>query len=667
MSSIVQEALRWASMGVPVFPCSTNKVPLTPNGHKDATVDPVAITQMFELAGDCYIGAQMGANSKLFACDFDIYKPGAAGKAAEQFMADLLAKGVLPPTQRHRTVNGGLHLIYESDDSWPNCKPSPGVEVKGEGGYIIVPPSKGYIVEDDGGFAKAPKALIDLLMSARTEYTGRTTRQHEEAIISAESFHDAITSIAAKMFRQGRPASEIMAKILAALSASVASNPSHPRHERWNAFMEDKGGELSRILNSGRSKYDTSARMDTARENLSEEVFDRVREASARLGFSSPNLGYNQQEPKALPSPDDYGSSWPFEGDGYFAHQEIDVTNQLYILHPLFAENETIVMAADPKSGKTSLSIKLAFGLATGVSPCKSFTIPQARGVLYFSLEGKRAVQLRIEAEKRYQKEQGVTLPDDIPLFVVERHTNFMDQQDDTVAKIVAAHRYMKEKGVELGLIVIDTLTKAMPGFDQNSVEDTSKLFDMTPKLRDYGVNASIMFVHHTGKDGRTRGSSNIEADVDTVLKVRAQEDGSSLLYVHMARSMDDNLFIKFNLLPYELGVTSQGIKQSAPVLVFDHEVADSSTEAAVRAQTIKPWLELFLGMGVGTHSVKDVGNEAMRLKLVNGRLAGKLLTEALDLVFDRELSVVYRAHTITAVKQKEAYTHVVVREPGRA
>jgi hypothetical protein len=619
---------------------------------------------MFELAGECYIGAQMGVQSRLFACDFDIYKPGVAGKAAEQFMADLVAKGILPATQRHRTVSGGLHLIYESDEAWPNCKPAPGVEIKGEGGYIIVPPSRGYFIEDDGGFAKAPKALIDTLMAARTQYTSRTTMQHEEAIISGDSFHDAITSIAAKMFRQGKTAAEVTDKIMAALQASVAKSSNHPRHERWKAFMEDKHGELSRIINSGRAKYDTNARMDGARENLSEDIFDRVRKASERLGFSSPNLGYKTDEPKEAASPDDYGDSWPFEGDGYFAHQDIDVTNQLYILHPLFVENETVVMAADPKAGKTSLSIKLAFALATGISPYGAFTIPQRRGVLYFSLEGKRAVQLRIEAEKRWQKEQGATLPENIPLFVVERHTNFMSGQDETIAKIVAAHRYMEKQGVSLGLIVIDTLTKAMPGADQNSVEDTSKLFDMTPKLRDFGVNSTVLFIHHTGKDGKTRGSSNIEADVDTVLKLKAQEDGSSLLYVHMARSMDDNLLVKFRLQSYNLGVNSQGIKQAAPVLVFDNQEDTSTTDAAVRANTIKPWLDMIIGLGAGKHSINALGKEAHRLKLVAGRVAGKTLTDALDLIFDREVSVVWRAHTVTVTKENNSYSHVTVVSP---
>jgi len=665
MLNITKEALKWASMGVPVFPCSKSKVPLTPDGHLSATTDPVKVAQMFDLAGDCYIGARMGQQSGLFACDFDIYKPGTAGKSAEQYMAELIAQGVLPPTQRHRTVNGGLHLIYESDTEWPNCKPAPGVEIKGEGGYIIVPPSEGYIVEDDGGFAKAPDALLKVLMDRRREYTSRTTRQHQEAIISAESFHDAITSIAAKMFRQGRSAAEVMFIIMEALKASVASSPNHPRHARWSALMTDKGGELSRIVNSGREKYDTNSRMEAARENLSEGVFDKIKAAAERLGFSSPNLGYNREEPKSLPSPDDYGDQWPFEGDGYFAHENVDVTNQLYIVHPLFAENETVVIAADPKSGKTSLSLKLAFALATGVSPCNLFTIPEARGVLYFSLEGKRAVQLRVEAEKRYQAEQGKALPEKIPLFVVEKHTNFMEQQDELVAKIVAADRHMRKEGTALGMVVIDTLTKAMPGSDQNSVEDTSKLFDLTPKLRDHGVTAAVIYVHHTGKDGKTRGSSNIEADVDTVLKIKAQQDGTSLLYIHMARSMDDNLMVRFKLEPYLLGETVQGIKQSAPVLVFDTVTVSNSTEDAVRVHTIRPWMEMLIAMGTGEHSMAAVCARAKVEKLIPPRKGNSFVAEMLDLVFDRELSVVYRAHVISAKMSATGYVSVKVAEPG--
>lgn len=665
MSSITEAALEWAADGIPVFPCNLKKRPMTQNGFYDASTDPVQVQQMFDLAGECLIGARMGAASGLFACDFDVYKPGAAGRSAQQFMAELLAKGILPDTQQHRTMQGGLHLIYEADEQ-PNCAPVDGVEIKGEGGYIILPPSRGYSIEQDVGFTRAPKALIETLLKARRNHTDKTVAQHEQAIISGASFHDAATSIAAKMFRRGASAAEVYERISNALDGSVAKSPQHPRHDRWKTLREDSSGELSRILNSGREKFDPNAKTDNARDNFTDEDIERMRQRAEMAGFS-PSRGEYYEEPESTPTADDYAGQWPFEGEGYFAGEDLEISDQRFNLYPLYAENESVVIAADPKAGKTAISLKLAVQLAAGRS-LGPFKVTDSRAVLYYALEGTRAIKLRLEAEKRLQKEQGNALPDNLPLFVVERPTNFISKIDENVAKVVASDIYLREtNGVGLGLVVIDTLTKAMPGSDQNSVDDTSALFDFTSRLRAEGVSATVVYVHHTGKDGRTRGSSNIEAEVDVVLKMRKQSDGSTMMYVHMARSIDDNSQYRFELNSYDLGDTAQGIRQSAPVVTLSEgNLADDHTgEDAKRAQIVAQVLNVVIQLGNGEHNMKDVGAALKDAKVVAGRTIRKAVVELLDIVFDRENEVVFKGHVIAAIKDNGGYVGVSVKEPG--
>ena len=669
MSELTAAALEWAADGIPVFPCGPNKRPMTTNGFYDATTDPKAIKQMFDLAGpDVLIGARMGATSGLFACDFDIYKPGAAGEASKQYMAQLLADGVLPETQRHATMNGGLHLIYQSEHGYPNCVPSDGVEIKGEGGYIILPPSRGYSIDNDVGFTVAPKALIDILIRSKRVHTDKTVSQHEEAIIAGDRFHDSITSIAAKMFRRGRSAGEIIARINAALAGSVASNPSHPRHERWLSLSSDVDGEVARILNSGREKYDSRAKTEAARDNVDPDMAAKMADMAAKLGFApSPEQRDEQHGEQAGPkvTPEDYAGKFPFEGEGYYAHEELNIQDQRFNIYPIYAENESVVLAADPKAGKTAISLKLAVHMAAGRS-LGPFTITDARAVLYFALEGTRAIKLRLEAEKRKQIEDGTPLPDDLPLFVVERSPNFLAEQEKTVAKVVAAARHFEDVvGVPLGLVVVDTLTKAMPGADQNSVDDTSKLFDFTTQLRSHGVKATVVFVHHTGKDGGTRGSSNIEAEVDVVLKMKKQDDGSTSMYVHMARSIDDNRTYNFTLEGYDLGVTEQGIAQSAPIVTLregNPAETNESTETAMRAHKVAPFLKAIILLGAGKHTLETLVTHFRDLGLTIGRQRGKPVIAALDLIFDREQSVTFAGNVITVEKDGTAYKSVTVR-----
>lgn len=663
MSSLLDAALDWAEQGIPVFPCGSNKAPMTANGHLDASTDPSVVKDMFAgLRDGAFIGGAMGVKSGLFACDFDTYKPGAAGLSASEYMATLEAAGILPPTQTHATLSGGLHMIYASDTDFPNCKPVAGVEIKGEGGYIILPPSPGYSITDGSGFASAPKSLIARLMQGRREHTAKTIRTHEDAIISGDSFHDAITSIAAKMFRRGSTPAEVSARIFAALGASVASSPAHPRHERWASLMQDTSGEVARVVISGRDKYDSAHKTAEARDNVDADMAERLKAVADALGLrSGPPDGSSPSEGKKA-EPEDYAGEWPFEGAGYFANEDLDIASQKFTIHPIYCENESVIIVADPKAGKTAISLKLAFTLALGQS-LGPFKVAEPRAVLYYSLEGTRAVKLRVEAEKRYRIKNGETLPDSIPFFVVEKSANFITKQDDEVAKIVAADRWFKKKtGQGLGIVCIDTLTKAMPGADQNSVDDTSRLFEMNGKLRDYGVTATIVFIHHVGKDGRTRGSSNIEAEVDVVLKVTKQEDGSSVMRVHMARSIDDATSYKFRLKSFDLGETEQGIRQAAPVVVLDETGTTDGTTNTMRSAKIAPWLSMIVGAETETLDMDALVRLAHAAKLVTKRTASVEVRNILLLIFDREPVVAYRNCFVTLVKTGGTPTGVTVR-----
>ena len=667
MKTLVEAALEWAADGIPVFPCAPTKRPMTQNGFYDASTDPVVVKQMFSLAGeDALIGARMGEASGLFAVDLDIYKSGEEGAAAQQYMAQLIADGLLPDTQRHRTMSGGLHLIYQSKHGYPNCNPSKGVEIKGEGGYVILPPSRGYSIEDDAGFRMAPKALVEALLHAKRQHTEKDVDTHVNSITAGQDLHDSITSIAAKMFRQGRSSGEVADRIFGALDGSVASSTGHPRHDRWKALREDSDGEISRILNSGREKYDQKAKTAKARDRADEEAIKRVHSAAAAAGFAPPPTGRDEvhgKQEEAKPSAADYNGEWPFANEGYFAHEDLDVADQRFNLYPLFAEQESVVIAADPKAGKTAISLKLATHVALG-RDLGPFKVTHPRGVLYYALEGTRAIKLRLEAEKRHQKEQGNAFPDELPLFVVERPTNFVKARDENVAKVVAADLYMKEKfGYGLGLVVVDTLTKAMPGSDQNSVDDTSAVFDFTSQLRGAGVKATVVYVHHTGKDGKTRGSSNIEAEVDVVLKMKKQEDGSTMMFVHMARSIDDNSMYRFELTSYDLGETEQGIRQAAPLVTLTEGNANAANESvsedAKRAHKIAPYLKAIMVLGGGHHTIKDLFQHFRDSGLLTGRLRRKAIQDMLALIFDRENEVTYQGHIIR--KEEDGVT---VRSP---
>ena len=128
-------ALALASIGIHVFPCKARaKEPATPHGFKDATVDPEQIARWRHAEPSRNVAAATGAVSGVFVIDVD-------GPTAE---AELRKLGDLPETATVFTARGA-HRWFEYPDA--TCirnsasKLAPGVDVRGEGGFVLVPPS----------------------------------------------------------------------------------------------------------------------------------------------------------------------------------------------------------------------------------------------------------------------------------------------------------------------------------------------------------------------------------------------------------------------------------------------------------------------------------------------------------------------------------------------
>lgn len=570
--SILDAALEWADAGIAVFPCGTNKRPLTTNGFKDASTDPVKIKEMFEFNGECYIGGRMGATCGMFAVDFDLYK----GSEPQNYMKSLQDKGLLPETRMHETKNGGLHAFYSHDTTWPNVVPASGIEIKGEGSYVILPPSDGYKVLQEG-VVNAPDGLINVLMQAKITNAAQSIDDLKMKIIKAEEFHDSLRLISARRSAAGWDVTKIMTELLDTLHASMAKRDDHPRFERWLSLSKDVDGELTRIVSTGSKKYNVNAASDEFRDATADAAKEWEKAADAAGFMSSRPVGKD-----SVKTVEDYGDAWPFEGSGYFAHQDHDLLNQTYVMHPFFAEEETTVLFAEPKMGKTAWNVTASFYIACGMDFGPNLKVTEARPCLYYALEGSRAIKLRIQALRRQLTDDGVELPDEIPLFIVEQPANFLKEETRLEAcnQIIAANNYcIKHTGKGLGVISLDTLTKAMSSGDQNSVEDTSALFELVGLLREAGVTASIVFVHHKARTGGVRGSTNIEAEPDVLLDV-SKRDSDIVVRVARARSIEEGGEYSFGTKGYALGKTLQGIDLSS-FTVYPKEATDEATVSA--------------------------------------------------------------------------------------
>jgi len=158
-------ALAYAARGWHVFPCKPDKAPYTSRGVYDATTDAATIRRWWSQWPAAAIGLACGA-SGLFVIDCDV-KNGIDGIEAFE------ALGIAHTGALHsRTPSGGLHIVFRANGAHLGNsagKLAPGVDTRGEGGYIIAPPSNvtggAYTALDDwqSDPSPIPAALVALL------------------------------------------------------------------------------------------------------------------------------------------------------------------------------------------------------------------------------------------------------------------------------------------------------------------------------------------------------------------------------------------------------------------------------------------------------------------------------------------------------------------------
>lgn len=156
MTDPLETALRLARRGFEVLPChspgvgecscrqpdcsSPGKHPRTRHGLHDATADPSLIRQWWQQWPNANLGIRTGAVSGLVVIDIDPEHGGL------DTMRSLATEDRIPKGLRVRTGSGGWHLYFAHPGGLVRNSAGtalgPGVDVRGDGGYVIAPPSR---------------------------------------------------------------------------------------------------------------------------------------------------------------------------------------------------------------------------------------------------------------------------------------------------------------------------------------------------------------------------------------------------------------------------------------------------------------------------------------------------------------------------------------------
>jgi hypothetical protein len=206
--------LALAARGWRVFPCrQREKTPLLHDWPHLATTDPAVIRAWHAEHPACNWGLASGAGSGFWALDVD-------GPKGEVSLKALIKNyGNLPARLTVRTGNG-FHLYF----SWPGDtelrnsagKVGEGLDVRGEGGYVLAPgsvhPSGAiYVVVKEGPLPAAPDWLVRMAASTVPHISAAGDNGH----IPSGKGEPAKLRLALQLIRAGQPRDVVVAAVLA--------------------------------------------------------------------------------------------------------------------------------------------------------------------------------------------------------------------------------------------------------------------------------------------------------------------------------------------------------------------------------------------------------------------------------------------------------------------
>jgi putative DNA primase/helicase len=232
-------ALWYATNGIPVFPlhypvagacscgsrdCSAGKHPLTQHGLHEATTDIAQVTRWWQQWPAANIGMPTGAASGRVVVDTDPRNGGPVNRG--EIIQQL---GPIPDTGEVQTGGDGRHLHFLWDNGPVPKAIAKGVDLKGNGGYVVMPPSlhisgKRYAVDGrDPGLildpAPAPGWLKKAIVAARANGHAKADPDAPVAKWGQGERNNNLASIAGSMRRRGCSRGAIEAALLGANAA----------------------------------------------------------------------------------------------------------------------------------------------------------------------------------------------------------------------------------------------------------------------------------------------------------------------------------------------------------------------------------------------------------------------------------------------------------------
>ena len=572
-----QAARAYAASGIPVFPCKAGaKTPATENGFHDATTDLAQIDRWWSDNPD-YNLAICPEHVGWAVVDIEA---GGIGQWDE-----LRTRNGYPEIATYSVVTprGGRHLYFDGSLKSTTKKLAGeihkgvgGIDTRGRGGYVLVPPSvvngKAYTVETDTDPAPLP-AWIPPIVEHEVEEKGAAFG----APVPPGHVLELLRSIDPACDR------DTWRDVVAALANTNTDADTRAAAHAWSR------GDFHGYVTP--HNYDGEDAVDQVYDTMPPRA-DGVGYGTilhhARLGGYAGQSAVGIREPASevfahvlSSSPGEEPTPVPTNPFRFMDETEWpDTPEPAWAIDGIIPTDAVTVITAETGHYKTFVTLDMAMSLAAGV-PFADRPL-QPKKTYYAAGEGHRDVRM-----KRVPAWRMVKGLDPVRNFKLGRLPRISIPAEGE--NFIRGIRETLEDGEEVGMIVLDTYARSMGGLNENDAQDVGLFTVYADRLRHEFPGVAIVVLAHTGKDKSrgTRGSTALRANTDTYIEIESHRDKRIIdLHVVQHRDADDGFRLFFKGSPvldslYFSPITEQDARKA---LATEEELSGPKVGAALRS-----------------------------------------------------------------------------------
>jgi len=549
----------YTERGWHLFPCEPgSKKPAKRNtgerlSYHDAVNKYEPLAKHFTKRPTDNIGLNLEA-SGLVCIDVDSYKPDC------EFNSFIQGRD-LPPTLTQRSASGGIHYIFKASalDQFPGtiCK---GVDIKHKG-YILLEPStyngNKYQWESDDEPANIPSWV------PRKDDTPLLQPQEAPPVM-----HIDLGSTLGLDFNT-------------TLASVRAGHNWHMNTRDLVAHLVGKGFTAEQIHAMAEKDFNLDGPNSSGNRRWELDTF-------IKTAFQK---GYQPITPESALQAEVKAPTTPL----LYPDQAEPILSSSYLVKRWLDAGAMSVVYGESNVGKSFFALDLSYSIAAGL-PWHGYKVKQG-AVLYLATEGSLGFTNRLYGvHKKYQAAN-------VPLAVRRAPVDLLKPEADMpeLGKLVAE---IESSHGKLALIVVDTLSRALAGGDENGSVDMTSFIRNVDALK-AATGAHVLIVHHSGKDTSkgSRGHSSLRAATDSEIELTKQE-GICFATATKQRDQEAAEPFAFILESQQLGIDQDGdaVTTCTVKTVSDEDAAEAKQKmpsGANQKVLLKAYSQL-RGEGVG-------------------------------------------------------------------